>query len=108
MHKDIVLIEKDDRVLSLNIKTANNQQYAIGIEIQEHEFGAENADVQVNIHKLRNSEDGQSCRGAMGPNAILYMEKAIAIKKDKDSNIVPSIWYEFHEKPGLPYVDSEK
>ena len=86
MHREIKLPD-DDRVLSLTIKTANDQQYSISLEFCAHEFGLENDDVQVSVHKLKNSEDGQSSRGILGPNAILHMEKPFAQKNNPEDMI---------------------
>jgi len=37
VHKDIVLEEKDDSIIILDIKTANDQQYSVSIEIQQRQ-----------------------------------------------------------------------
>lgn len=109
MHQmNIVLNEKDDRVINLDIKTANGQQYSVGIEILQHEFGLCNDDVQVSVHKIKNSEDGQCPRVVYGPNQILYRERPVATKKHKNSTINASVWYEFHSIGDIPAVFSDK
>lgn len=108
MNKEIIL-DKGDRILTLNIKAANNQQYTVGIEILQHEFGLDSDDVQISVHKLKNSEDGSKTgRSCPGPNQILYQEKPIGTKRGRYSNINASVWYEFHKVGDLPAVLSDE
>jgi len=107
MNKKIVL-DKDDRIITLDIKASNNQQYSVGIEILQHEFGISEDDVQISVRKIKNSEDGcKTGRSCPGPNQILHEERPVATKKDIHSNINASVWYEFHKVGDLPAVLSE-
>jgi len=103
MHKDITLSEKDDRVVSLTVKTNHNQIYNIDLEFCSHEFGLGCDDVQVNVTKKMISEEGKSCQAILTPNRILHREKVIDEKRD--GYIIPNVWFEFHQIPdgqGLP------
>jgi len=79
----------------------------VSLPKKNYEFGLCNDDVQISVYKLRNSEDGKGFRSAKCPNQILYMEKPIVTKKNKNSGMNPSVWWEFHSVGDLPAVVSD-
>jgi len=104
MYIKLLLNENDDRVISIDVVLPSGEQYAISAEFLDMIADDE---VQISVRKLINSENGKKGRSCPGPNAIVYNEEEIAIKRCYDSPINANVWFEFHKKPGLPHVSSK-
>ena len=96
--------ERTDRVVEVQIKDGDGEEYWIGIELIAHEFGRENDDVQISISKPSQECIKNGTGPVFSPNRVLA---GLGSYHDERQGCTHSIWFEFHEIEGKKAVRND-